>query len=202
MKLYYAPGACSLAVHIALREAGHGFELDKVDLAGKTTADGEDYRHVNGKGYVPALRLDDGQVLTEAAVILQYLADLKPGANLAPAAGSLARYRLMEWLNFISSEIHKTLGALFNEHATAEWRADRIALFGRRADWLAGRLAGQPYLMGGGFSIADAYLYTVLRWCRLFQIDLAPWPVLLDYMARIAARPAVQAAMTAEGLAG
>lgn len=202
MKLYYAPGACSLAVHIVLREAGYAFELDKVDLTTKTTAAGEDYRQVNGKGYVPALRLDDGQVLTEAAVCLQYLADQRPEAGLAPAAGSLARYRLMEWLNFTSSEIHKTLGALFNERATPDWQADRIALFGRRAGWLAGQLADRPYLMGAEFSVADAYLYTVLRWCRLFRIDLGPWPALPDYMARIAARPAVQAAMAAEGLTG
>lgn len=200
MKLYYYPGACSLAVHIVLREAGYDFELDKVDLANKTTASGEDFRMVNAKGYVPALRLDDGQVLTEDAVILQYLADLKPEAGLAPRAGGLECYRQLEWLNFIATEIHKTLGALFNPRITPEWKDCQIALFGRRAAWLSRQLADQPYLTGQNFSIADAYLFAVLGWCKLFNIDLSPWPNLLDFMARIAARPAVQAAMKAEGL--
>lgn len=202
MKLYYSPGACSMAVHIALREAGMAFDLDKVDLKAKKAASGEDYYQVNAKGYVPALRLDDGQVLTEDAVLLQYVADQRPESGLAPRFGSMERYRLMEWLNFISSEIHKTLGALFNPAITPEWRADRVALFGRRADWLAGRLGNQPYLMGDQFTVADAYLFTVLRWCALHKIDTGKWPVLNDYMARIAARPAVVAAMKAEGLTG
>lgn len=202
MKLYYFPGACSLAVHIVLREAGQAFDLDKLDLATGTTAAGEDYRQVNAKGYVPALRLDDGEVLTEAAVILQYLADLKPDSGLAPPAGGMARYRLMEWLNFVATEIHKTLGALFNPKASPDWKADRIALFGRRAGWLEDQLADRPFLMGAAFSVADAYLFTVLRWCGLFQIDLGPWPRLRGYMALIAERPSVQAAMKAEGLAG
>jgi glutathione S-transferase len=202
MKLYYAPGACSLAVHIVLREAGYAFDLDRVDLSSRKTAGGEDYTVVNGKGYVPALRLDDGQVLTEAAVIVQYLADHRPASGLAPAAGEMARYRLLEWLNFIAAEIHKTLGALFNSQATPEWKADRIALFGRRAAWLEGQLAGRSYLMGADFSVADAYLFTVLRWCGLFNIDLGPWPLLRAYMARVGERPAVQAALKTEGLVG
>ncbi|MGA7178708.1 MAG: glutathione transferase GstA [Thiobacillaceae bacterium] len=200
MKLYYYPGACSMAVHIALRESGSTFDIDKVDLGAKKTASGEDYNQVNDKGYVPALRLDDGQVLTEDAVLLQYVADQKPESGLAPRFGSMERYRLMEWLNFISSEIHKTLGALFNPNITAEWRANQIALFGRRADWLAGRLGTRPYLMGDTFTVADAYLFTVLGWCNLHKVDTSKWPVLNDYMARIAARPAVKAAMQAEGL--
>jgi glutathione S-transferase len=202
MKLYYYPGACSLAAHIVLREAGFDFELDKVDLAEKTTASGEDYRMVNPKGYVPALGLDDGQVLTEDAVILQYLADLKPEAGLAPKAGGLECYRELEWLTFIATELHKTLGALFNPRITPEWRENQIALFGRRAAWLARELGDHPYLMGENYSIADAYLFTILGWCKLFDIDLSLWPKLPDYMARIAARPAVQAAMKAEGLIG
>ena len=189
MKLYYYPGACSMAVHIVLREAGYAFAIDKVDLTAKTTAGGEDYKQVNAKGYVPALRLDDGQVLTEDAVILQYLADHKPESGLAPPAGSMERYRLMEWLNFIASEVHKTLGALFNPKITAEWKDHQVTLFGRRAGWLAEQLSDRPYLMGANFSIADAYLFTVLNWCNLFHIDLSLWPVLRDYMARIAARP-------------
>lgn len=200
MKLYYYPGACSLAAHIVLREAGYDFELDKVDLASKTTAAGEDYRQVNPKGYVPALRLDDGQVLTEDAVILQYLADLKPEAHLAPSAGGLECYRELEWLNFIATELHKPLGSLFNPRITPEWKDSLIALFGRRAAWLSRQLGEQPYLMGENYSIADAYLFTVLGWCKLFHIDLGAWPNLAAFMTRMAARPAVQAAMQAEGL--
>jgi glutathione S-transferase len=200
MKLYYYPGACSLAAHIVLREAGYDFELDQVDLASKTTASGEDYRQVNAKGYVPALRLDNGEVLTEDAVILQYLADLKPEAGLAPRAGGLECYRQLEWLTFIATELHKTLGALFNPRITSEAKDMQVALFGRRAAWLSRQLGEGPYLMGEAFSIADAYLFTVLNWCGMLQIDLSPWPNLQDYLARIAARPAVQAAMQAEGL--
>ncbi|MHB8534798.1 MAG: glutathione transferase GstA [Sulfuricaulis sp.] len=201
MKLYFYPGACSMAVHIALREAGHKFELDKVDLARHQTAGGEDYYTVNPKGYVPALRLDNGQVLTEDAVLLQYVADQKPESGLAPKAGTLERYRLMEWLNFISSEIHKTLGALFNPKITPEWKEDRIALFGRRCDYLVRELGGKPFLMGNKFTIADAYLFTVLGWAKLFKLDMGKWPALKEYTARIAARPAVQETLKAEGLA-
>jgi glutathione S-transferase len=200
VKLYYYPGASSLAAHIVLREAGYAFELDKVDLAAKTTEGGEDFNQVNPKGYVPALRLDDGQVLTENVVILHYLADLKPEACLAPLAGGRECYRQLEWLNFIATEIHKTLGILFNPRITPEWRDNQIALFGRHAAWISQQLADRPYLMGEQFTIADAYLFTVLNWCKLFKIDLSPWPSLQAYMARIAARPAVQAAMQAEGL--
>lgn len=204
MKLYYYPGACSMAAHIVLREALYVFDLDKVDLAAKTTAGGEDYKQVNAKGYVPALRLDDGQVLTENAVILQCLADLKPASGLIPPPGTMERYRLMEWLNFIATEVHKSLGALFNPRITPEWKDQLITLFTRRADWIAGQLVKQPadqhYLMGKDFTVADAYLFTVLNWCGLFHIDLSPWPALQDYMSRIATRPSVIAAMRAEGL--
>lgn len=202
MKLYYYPGACSMAAHIVLREAGYDFELEQVDLASKTTASGQDYLQINSKGYVPALVLDNGEVLTEDVVILSYLADLKPETRLAPLAGSLECYRQMEWLNYIATELHKTLGALFNPAITPEWKANQLALFERRIGWLSQRLGKQPYLTGEHFDIADAYLFTVLGWCRLFDIDLARWPNLPDYMARIAARPAVQAAMQAEGLLG
>ncbi len=200
MKLYFYPGACSMAPHIVLREAGYQFDLDKVDLAKKQTASGEDYTKVNPKGYVPALRLDDGQVLTEAGAILQYLADHKPESGLAPKAGTLERYRLMEWLNFIASEVHKTLGALFNPKITPEWKNDRIALFSRRCDFLVRTLDGKPYLMGDKFSVADAYLFTILGWANLFKLDMSKWPALQNYSSRIAARPAVQQAMKAEGL--
>ncbi len=200
MKLYFYPGACSMAPHIVLREAGYRFDLDKVDLAKKQTASGENYSQVNPKGYVPALRLDDGQVLTEAAVILQYLADHKPESGLAPKAGTLERYRLMEWLNFIAAEMHKTLGALFNPRITPEWKEDRIALFGRRCDFLVRTLDGKPYLMSDKFSVADAYLFTILGWANLFKLDMGKWPALQSYAERIAARPAVREAMKAEGL--
>ena len=200
MKLYFYPGACSMAPHIVLREAGYKFELDKVDLAKKQTAGGEDYGKVNPKGYVPALRLDDGQVLTEAGAILQYLADHKPEAGLAPKAGTMERYRLIEWLNFIASEIHKTLGALFNPKITPEWKDNQIALFSRRCDVLVRTLDGRQYLMGDKFSVADAYLFTILGWANLFKLDMSKWPALQSYSARIAARPAVQQAMKAEGL--
>jgi glutathione S-transferase len=200
MKLYYYPGACSLAAHIVLREAGYAFELDKVDLAAKITANGEDYRQVNGKGYVPALRLDNGQVLTEDAVILLYLAEHKPGLGLAPPAGTLEHYRLLEWLNFIATELHKTLGALYNPQVVGAWRDHQVALFGRRADWLEARLNGREWLMDEGYGIADAYLFTILNWCAYLKLDMQRWPALQAFVARVAARPAVRAAMQAEGL--
>lgn len=200
MKLYFSPGACSMAPHIVLREAGYRFDLDKVDHATKRTAAGEDFTKVNPNGYVPALRLDDGQVLTEGAAIMQYLADRKPESGLAPKAGTMERYRLMEWLNFISSEVHKTLGALFNPQITPEWRDSHIALFGRRCDRLVRALGNKPYLMGDQFSVADAYLFTVLSWSGHLKVDMGKWPTLKDYMERVNARPAVKEAMRAEGL--
>ena len=144
MKLYYAPGACSLAPHIALREAGYTFDLEKVDLANKLTESGEDFTEINVKGYVPALKLDDGQVLTEAAVTLLYIADQKPESGLAPKAGTMDRYRLLELLNLISSEVHKTLGALFNPNITPEWKQNQITTFGKRSDFLTQQLEGKP----------------------------------------------------------
>jgi glutathione S-transferase len=200
MKLYYAPGACSMAVNITLHETGQKFELVKVDLRQHKTESGEDYYRINPKGYVPALGLDNGEVLTEDAVLLQYVADQKPEASLAPKAGTMERYRLMEWLNFISSEIHKTLGALFNPGITPEWKEDRITLFGRRCDYLVKTLGNKPYLMGDKFTIADAYLFTILGWANYFKLDMGQWPALKQYADRIAARPAVKEAMKAEGL--
>ena len=199
MKLYYYPGASSMAPHIVLREAGYKFDLDKVDLAAKRTEGGEDYAAVNPKGYVPALKLDDGSVLTESGVILQYLADQRPRRNLAPKPRTPERYRLLEWLNFIASEIHKALGAFFNPKMTPEWREAQLELVGKRFDYLEKALAGNPYLMGE-FSIADVYLYTVLNWTHFHQIDVSKWPGIKAYLARIAERPAVRKAMKAEGL--
>ncbi len=201
MKLYYVPGACSLAPHIALREAGLAFALDKMDPATRRTADGEDYLKVNPKASVPALRLDNDEVLTEVAVILQYIADQKPDAGLAPAAGRMERYRLAEWLNYISSEVHKQLGPFFNPKLPPAWRENQLSLLAKRFDILAERLKNQPYLMGDRFTVADAYLFVVLNWTNLFKLDMGKWPALTDYLGRIAARPAVQAALKAEGLA-
>lgn len=202
MKLYYASGACSLAPHIALREAGFSFELEKVDLASKQTESGADFTKVNPKGYVPALKLDNGETLTEVAVLLQYIADEKPDSGLAPQFGSMERYRLMEWLNFIATEIHKTLGAFFNPNITPEWKEFQLGTFNKRCVILAEQLDGKQYLLGDSFSIADAYLFTILGWTRLHKIDMSKWPVLTDYMSRIAERPAVIEAMQKEGLRG
>jgi glutathione S-transferase len=199
MKLYYYPGACSLAPHIVLREAKYKFDLDRVDLAAKKTEGGEDYLAVNPKGYVPALKLDDGTVLTEVAVIIQYLADQKPRRGLAPKPRTPERYKLMEWLNFTASEIHKGLGDFFNPKMTPEWREARLERLGKRFDHLEKALGSQQYLMGE-FSIADAYLFAVLNWTNLHKIDVSSWPNVKAFMARIAERPAVKKAMKAEGL--
>lgn len=200
MKLYFTPGACSLAPHIVLREMNAAFELEKVDLDKKRTAGGEDFNRINPKGYVPALRLDDGETLTEVAVILQYLADRKPESGLAPPPGTMERYRLMEWLNFIATEIHKQFAPLFNPRIPAEWKANQFNLLARRFNYLSERLDGRPYLMGETFRVADAYLFTVLNWSNLLHVDMAKWPLLQAYQARVAERPAVRAALRAEGL--
>jgi glutathione S-transferase len=199
MKLYYAPGACSLAVHIVLREAKYKFDIDKVDLAAKKTESGEDYLTVNPKGYVPALKLDDGTVLTEVGVILQYLADQKPRRGLAPKPRTPERYKLMEWINFTSTEIHKSLSDFFNPKMTPEWRDAKLERLGRRLDYLNTTLGGNEYLMGE-FSIADAYLHTVLRWTDIHKIDLSRWPNIQAFMRRMADRNTVKKAIKAEGL--
>ena len=197
MKLYYSPGACSLSPHIVARETGIPIELEKVDLGAKKTASGEDYRQVNPKGYVPALRLDDGSVLTEGPAIVQYLADRKPAAGLAPHAGTMERYRLQEWLGFLNSEIHKTWGMLYDPKAD---RAPVIEKLSQRLQWLNGELEKRPYLLPGGFSVADAYLFTLLNWAGFTNVDLSPCPALVKYAERIRSRPKVQEALRAEGL--
>jgi glutathione S-transferase len=199
MKLYYSPGACSLAPHIAMREAGIAVDLQKVDLKAKQYAGG-DYKQVNGKGYVPAVAMDDGTVLTECPVILQYLADQKPDSGLAPKPGDPARYKLQEMLNFTTSELHKGMGNFFNPALTEEWRkavTDRLSL---RLDWLAKQLEGRQYIMGGKFTVADAYLFTILNWAGPSKFDLSKWPAITDYCKRVAQRPKVQEALKAEGL--
>lgn len=199
MKLYYIPGACSLSPHISLREAGVSFELDKVD-AGKT-AGGEDFKTINAKGYVPALQLDSGEVLTEGAAVVQFIADQNPKAGLAPPAGTIARARLQEHLNFIASELHKAFGPLFNPQASEESKKAAPDQVAKRLDYVESLLAdGRTFLLGDTFSVADAYLFVVANWTGPTQIGLDRWPKLKAFAARVAERPAVQAAMKAEGL--
>ena len=200
MKLYYAPGACSLAAHIVAREAGIPLGLDKVDLASHTTAGGQNYRLVNSKGYVPAIALDDGSVLTEVAAIIQYLADQGPGSGLAPANGTMARYRLIEWITFISSEIHKGFGPLWNPSTPEAVKAAAKEKLATRFAYLDKTLAAQPFLTGDAFTIADAYLFTVVNWTNFHSVDLSPFPHLKAFQARVASRPKVQEALEAEGL--
>ena len=199
MKLYYSPGACSLSPHIVALEAGLPLTTVRVDMKNKTTEAGDDYRAINPKGYVPLLELDDGVRLSEGPAIVQYLADLAPAAKLAPANGTFERYRLQEWLNFITSEIHKQFSPLFDGTMPEEAKEKFRKKLAGRFDWIAAQLEGRDYLMGS-FTVADAYLFTVLGWARYTGPDLARWPVLQAYMARIAARPHVQEALRAEGL--
>jgi glutathione S-transferase len=196
MKLYFAPGTCSLHPHIALLEAGLPFDLVRVDIRAHKMHDGSDFYAVNPKGYVPALELDDGAILTEGAVIDQFVADRAPEAKLVPPAGTMERYRLQEWLNFVATEIHKAFGPLFGSDETAKDAAR--ARLAKRFDLVARTLASQPYLMGQGFTVADAYLYNMLRWTTHTGIDLARWPALQAFFARVDARPAVQAALASE----
>jgi glutathione S-transferase len=200
MKLYFVPGACSLAPHIVLREAGLSFDMDKVDPATKKTASGEDFNKVNPKGYVPTLKLDDGSVLTEAQVLLQYVADQKPEAGLAPKFGTMERYRLMEWLNFIATELHKGFSPLWNPQTPEAVRESTKANLAKRFDTLEAHFATKPFLMGDKFTIADGYLFTVVNWANFVKVDLSKWPKLGEFMGRVASRPAVQAALKAEGL--
>lgn len=200
MKLYYAPGACSLASHIALQESGLPFEIDKLNVPSKTTSAGEDYMQLNPKGYVPAIRLNDGSVLTEGAVILQYIADQKPDSGLAPKAGTRERYRLQEWLNFIGTEIHKSYGPLFNKTTTDDAKNSARILLSKRLAYVESQLANKPYLMGSSFTVADAYLFVTLSWSDHAGFDLGQFPRIKEYIAKIRIRPAVQAAMRAEGL--
>ena len=201
MKLYYSPGACSLSPHIVAREAGIPLELEKVDLGSKRTATGEDYLEVNPKGYVPALRLDDGSVLTEVSALVQYLADRAPGTGLIPPAGSMERYRVLEWIGYVSTEIHKGFGPLWNAKLAPEARAAAVAALAHRLDLLEKTLASRPFLAGDGFTVADAYLFAVASWAPWVKLDMAPWPKLREFVARVAARPKVQEALVAEGLA-
>jgi glutathione S-transferase len=200
MDLYIIAGACSLAVNIALREAGLRFNLRTVDGQSKQTDDGADFRSINSKGYVPALRLDDGQVLTENVAILLYVADRDPTAKLAPPAGTIERSRLTEWLSFINSEIHKAFSPLFDSGAADEVRRYALGRLGKRLDWLEKEIGAKAFLVGEGFTVADAYLFTVLGWGSEVGVDIGRWPNLRRYHASIGARPAVLAALRSEGL--
>ena len=199
MKLYFSPAACSLAPHIALEELDLPYELVKVDLRTHKLANGTDYYTINPKGYVPLLELDDGERLTEAAVILQYIADRKPG-TLAPAYGTMERYRLNEWLHFSATEIHNQFGPLWHAETPEATQATLRANLAKRFDLVAKTLAKQLYLTGDTFTIADAYLFTVVNWSRPLKFDISPWPALQQFQARVAARPKVHAAMKAEHL--
>lgn len=202
MKLYYSPGACSVAAHIALREAERTFDLERVDLRTHRTASGADYCEINPKGYVPALQLDGpgSMILTENAAILQYIADLVPERGLAPPSGTFARYTLQEWLGFIGSEMHKQFGPLFHPDTPALTQERLRGRIGSRLEYLNGLLVDRGYLMGETFTVADCYLYAILRWCERFDIDLQLYPNVDDYFLRIQNRPTVQAALGAEGL--
>jgi glutathione S-transferase len=200
MQLYFAPGACSLSPHIVAQEAGIPLTLVKVDLQAKKVADGSDYFAVNAKGYVPALRLDSGELLTEGPAIVQYLADQKPATKLVPAAGSMERYRVQEMLGYINSELHKTYSPLFRPTTSPELRKEREEYLRKRYGLVEKQLAKGPYLFGEQFTAADAYLFTVTNWSNFVKLDLSEFPNLMAFQARVAARPAVQAAMTAEGL--
>jgi glutathione S-transferase len=198
MRLYIMPGACSLASNIALREAGVPFELVKVSHRNHQTSDGSDFDRINTKGYVPALQLDNGELLTENAALLQYIGDLKPEAKLAPPVGTLERYRLNEWLAYINSEIHKAFSPQFMPNASADMKEYSRANLTKRVGWLSQALGTKPYLLGEQFSVADAYLFTVLSWSGHVGFDLSPWPNLKAFQERVAARPHVVEALAAE----
>ncbi|MCW2239714.1 glutathione transferase GstA [Azospirillum canadense] len=201
MKLYYAPGACSLAVHIVLREASLPVELVKVDLASKTTDDGRNYLTLNPKGYVPTLLLDDGQALTEVSVLLQYIADQSPEAGLLPAPGTLERYRALEWIGFIATEIHKGFGPLWSPATPELTRQAALDTLARRFYFVERQLDAAEYLTGSRFAAPDAYAFTVLNWTGYLKVDLERWPNIRAFLGRVAARPRVREALKAEGLA-
>lgn len=201
MKLYYSPGACSLAPHIVLNELGSPYELEKVDLAAKKTETGADFTAVNDKGYVPTLDIGEGEILTEVSTILQYLADKAGNSGLLPSFGSMDRYRAMETLNFVASELHKGIGGLFNPSMPEEGKKAIIERLKRHLGWLDAQLAKKPYLLGENYSVADAYAFTVLGWSKWVNVDLSPYAHIVAYLDRVGARPAVQAALKKEGLA-
>jgi glutathione S-transferase len=198
MKLYFSPGACALHPQIALREAGLNFEMVRVDLRAHKLHDGSDFYAINPKGYVPVLELDDGSRLTEGAVIDQFVADKNPQAKILPPAGTIERVRVQEWLHFIGTEIHKQFSPLFNPQLPENEKVAQRTKIGHRFDYIEKELGTKPYLLGDTFTVADGYLFNMLRWTQFTGIDLAKWPVLAAYSARVEARPAVKAALEAE----
>jgi len=200
MKLYYMTGACSLASKISMREAGLNFELVKVDRHTRKAADGLDFREVNAKDYVPALTLDNGEVLTENAAVLQYIADRNPAAKLAPPEGTLDRYRLTGWLSFIGSEVHKNFSPLFNAEASDDVKQYARKMLTKRLGYLEKAMGSRTYLMGEQFTVADAYLFVVLGWGVHVKLDIGQWPQLKRYVERVGARPHVIEALKSEGL--
>ncbi|MBK6594545.1 MAG: glutathione transferase GstA [Burkholderiales bacterium] len=200
MKLYYSPGACSLSPHIALHEAGLAFEAIPAPTKTHKLPDGTDYYTINPLGYVPYLTLDDGRSLHEGPAIVQYIADQVPAKNLAPVNGTYARYKLQEWLTFIGTELHRSFSPLFDPATPAETKAAAITKLQGRLNWVDGELADKQYLMGDSFTVADGYLFTVTNWAQYVGLDLSPYANIVAYRARVAARPAVVAAMKAEGL--
>lgn len=201
MKLYHMPGTASLAARIVLAEANIAYEPVQVRLKSRRTDDGRDFLDINGKGYVPVLELDDGQRITESAAILQYLADLSPEIRLVPPAGSLARVRVQEWLNFVASEVHKPFSPLFTAGTGDDWRTACLAKLTIRLAWIDGQLVGREWLVGNGMTIADAYLFTVVNWIGwVAELNLDSWPSLAAFQTRVAARSAVRAALEADGL--
>lgn len=200
MKLYYSPGACSLSPHIALLEAGLPYDLVKVDLRAKKLENGDDYLAVNPKGQVPALALDNGELVTEGPVIVQMIADKAPQKNLAPANGSSERYKLQEWLNFIASELHKNFSPMFQPVLSDDTKAFFKTRLEGKFKYIDQALAGRDYLMGSQFTVPDAYLFTMLAWADRMGLNISGLPNLMAYKARVAARPKVQEALAAEGL--
>ncbi|WP_083280444.1 glutathione transferase GstA [Pseudomonas citronellolis] len=200
MKLFIKAGACSLSPHIVLEESGLQYETEPVDLATKVTADGRNFLNINPKGYVPALLLDSGEVLTEGAAIVQYIADLVPEKGLAPINGTIERYRLQSWLAFIGAELHKSFSPFFNPSAGDAWKDAARANLNRRFGYTDQQLVGKSYLLGEDFSVADAYLFTILTWAEFIRLDLSKWPGLVAYRDRIACRPAVRSVLIDEGL--
>jgi glutathione S-transferase len=201
MKLYFAPGACSLSPHIVLREAGHKFDLVQVDLREKKTKDGDDFNKINGKGQVPTLETDEGFTLTEGPAIVQYAGDKNPGSRIVPAANTRERYQVQEWLNFITSELHKNFGPLFRPTTPDAYKQIAREAISGRLKWVNEKLAGKQYLMGDHFTAPDAYLYVMTRWAQRMEFDLNQWPNLKAFADRMTARPKVQEALKAEGLA-
>jgi glutathione S-transferase len=200
MKLYYSSGACSLSPHIVLLESGLSFTVEKTDLRTKKTAGGGDYYKINSKGAVPALQLDDGRVLTEGPVIVQYIADQKPDSGLAPRWGTFERYQLMEMLNYIGTELHAGFHPLFTPGSSPETKAAAVENLGKKFDWLSKRISSGTYVLGDTFTVADAYLFTILRWTEFAKIDRGKWPTLAAYFELVGRRPKVQEALKAEGL--